>query len=375
MNKLRNVNFQVMIGTAIAATVIITILSFAIFGIAHIEGHEFAVKETWGGVSPEVVTPGRYVYFRPTTDFIHYDSRTYTFVMNNKTTKEGEIANGREQDRYEIEIGKDSQKIWISLQLRWRYNIAKFMEIHKYIRNEPEIAEERIIRGNLMRVVKDCATQKEPMAIYSGKGLVALQLEIERILKTHPEFVDKGILIDGFVIEKIDLDPKFEQQIAAKQLAEQRTLRMKKETIANTEEALSEEAKAMIAYKRDIVTAEKNKQVGILEKEREKQARILNAEAEKQEQILSAEGKKIGDLEKAAGVLKLGLAQAEVDLAKSAALYGGESGKRRADVEIAKARVDMFTNMKAVVPEKLALTLLDKGFGENMKGFTVGTPE
>ncbi len=362
-----------VIAVGVLAVLVVCIIIFiGLAGVEHVKGHQLAVKETWtGGVIDNVFVPKKYIYFRPTTDYIVYDMRVQNFIMNNLTHGDGEVNSGRDLDAYELQVGKGAQKVVISLSVRWHYNPDLLLTVHKIARNNPRVMEEKVIRNNMMRVVKDNATVQEALDIYSGVGLVKLQKDIGSKLKDLAEFHEKGVIIDGFVIERIDLDPKYEAEIALKQVAIQKALRMKKEEEANNAEAGAKEAFAMIAKKEAIVAAQKDKEVGILAKEQAKQERILQAEAEKQEQVLSAQGKAAADTAKAKGILKRGIAEAKVEKAKRDAMYAGVAGERRASVEIAEARVTMFKNLKTVLPEKVAMTLIDASLASGIKGLNM----
>jgi hypothetical protein len=357
-NKMQTLSKNILLAVFVLTMLLLGVYTF--FGIAYVEGHQMAMVETWNGVEKDPVGPGKHIYFRPTTDYIMYDMRVQSFVMNDKKTTDGEVNEGREKDAYQIEVGKGAQKIKMSLLFRWHYNPLLLSKIHQSVRNNVVAMNERIIRSNLMRLVKDKSTPKEALDIYSGIGLVNLQTEIDKSLTGLSEFKDVGIIADGFVIESIALDPKYEAEISLKQLAIQRAERMEKEAKANLQEAVAAEAKAQIVYKQAVVTAEKEKKVGILKKEQEKQ-----------EAVLTAQGKSEADKTKASGILEIGLAEAKVEQAKRDAAYVGEAGFRRAAVEIAQAKVGMFKDFRAVVPEKTALTMIDKVFADSIRGLNV----
>jgi regulator of protease activity HflC (stomatin/prohibitin superfamily) len=369
-------------GVAVCALLAV-IVFFAFAGIQHVEGHQLAIKETFmGGVDAKVYPPKKYIYFRPTTDFITYDMRIQNFIMNDKDAAEGETGLGRARDAYTFPVGKGNQPITVSMTLRWQYDSANLHAVHKNVRNDPIALQERVLRNPLMRIVKDKATTKEALTIYSGQGLVDLQQEIETALLNEQEFKDKGVQIVGFVIEDIGLDPAYAEEISKKQLAVQKALRMEKEKLANLKEADSAEAKAQIAKKQAVVHAEQLKEVGILAKEQEKAERVLQAEASAQEKILAAEaakkdqllraeGERDAFIARAKGIEAKGLAEAKVDGAKRDAQYSGTAGQRRAAVQIASYRVEMLKGIRGIMPEKVAMTIIGESLQGNMKSFAL----
>jgi len=359
------------------------IIFFSMAGIEHVEGHQLAIKETFmGGVDDKVYAPKKYVYFRPTTDYITYDMRIKNFIMNDKDAAAGEVGSGRDKDSYTFPVGKGNQPITVSMALRWQYDSANLHAIHKNVRNDPRALEERVLRNPLMRIVKDKATTKEALEIYSGTGLVELQQDIEDALLAEQEFKDKGVQIVGFVIEDIGLDPDYAAEISKKQLAVQKALRMEKEKLANLKEAETAEAKAQIAKNKAVVHAQQLKEVGILAKEQEKaerilkaeaaaQEKILGAEAAKSDQLLRAEGERDAFIARASGIKAKGLAEAKVDAAKRDAQYSGTAGQRRAAVQIAGYKVKMLQGIEGIMPEKVAMTIIGEGLQNNMKSFAL----
>ena len=98
----------------------------------------------------------------------------------------------------------------------------------------------------------------------------------------------------------------------------------------------------------------------------------MYAEAEKKKRILEAEGERDANVALAVGVLKVGEAEAKVAELKRDAMYSGESGKRRAEVEIAKAQAEKLNGMLAgvrVITDGTMQILTDasaKGIGINV---------
>ena len=112
--------------------------------------------------------------------------------------------------------------------------------------------------------------------------------------------------------------------------------------------------------------AESQKIITVKKAEADAEQQVLAAGAEKKKKILDAEGERDANLAKASGELAVGEARAKVSQLESQALYAGESGQRRAQVEIAKAQADklkgLFSGVK-IVPEKTVLMVGDESLG------------
>lgn len=356
-------NGSIKLAAAAIILVIIAIIGFSIMGITRIEGNQLGVKEGWDGVQEEPLTPGVHIYCRLTSKIIKYDMDTQIFVMNDVSEADGEIAEGRVKDSYQIQL-KGGMDAWVSMALRWHRDPDKIIYHHKNVRKD---VEEKVIRKILQRVVKDSATVCTPLNVYAGEGLVQLQKDIDDDLMAHKELIEKGVVPELFVLEGIKLDSKYVDEIKLKQVNVQKALRMEEEKKANVKEAEAAEAKAMIAKKKAIIDAQRNKEVGILEEEMKAAQVGLKADAEKVKRIAEAEGKRDADIAEAKGIEAKGLAEAIVEKAKRDAMYADEAGARRAEVEIWNARVGVLSGIKGVLPEKVVQVLIDHALSDAMK--------
>jgi hypothetical protein len=380
----------------VAALIVMGILFLGFFmfvGIAHIEGHELAVKETFtGGVDTTggenhdgIYHPRRNLYVRGLTDYVIYDTRVHHFVMNDITEKQGEVGEGRAMDALWVQFSGGSkengtndavvgtsggQKGKLSLDLQWRYNPERLLITHAAVRNDPNMMQEKIIRNVLQRVVLDKCTVISALDAYYGESRVKLQQDIELALRENIELKDKGVIVDNFVMQ-IALDPDYEAQIALKVKAFQSAQRFEAEKLANDKAALAKTAEAQIAANALIVSGEAAKRIGILAKEQAKAEAILTAEAanasavlaaeaEKQKRVLEATGLSQANIEAAKGVLALATATAKGEELTKLAKYDGRAGELRAQVEIAGMQADKLKGMLSgvtVLPEKAFITL------------------
>jgi regulator of protease activity HflC (stomatin/prohibitin superfamily) len=361
-----------------------TVFTVAMFDITPIHGNEVGVKETWfHGVEKDPLLP--YTYFvLPWERVTPYTTSVRVFVMNDKSTNRGTDAQvdvGRENDVYAVS-SKDNQEMKMSLQVLWRLDPTKVVDLHKTVGHD-NIAD-KILRPILLRVVKDNATTREAINAYSGEGLVKLQQDIEKSLNDETgELRQHGVIIDNFVIEHLGLDPDFLREITLRQVATQKKLRADAEEKAAQADALKAKAVARADYEKQVVEAERDKAVKVLAAEATNEQSILaaeaeakkvtlaaeadakkvalSAEAEAKKVVISAQAKKdAGELE-AAGILAVGKATAEAEKLKFSA-YGATGAEVYARIEVAKSLAMAFGNIKGYLPENMQIITLGDNF-------------
>lgn len=338
---------------AVVAVILIT-LFFVMFKVAQIAGNELGVHETWAdGVLEDPMQPRTYFLF---PGFLHtvyvYDMSSQVYVMNDKPSRV-EFAAGREQDAYTVQ-SKEGQDLTISLNVRWRLDPEKIIFIHKTIRRD---FEEKILRPILLREVKDAATIRDAIEAYSGHGLVQLQKDIEeRLTAADGEVRRQGLIVENFVIEKISLDPEYSNEIKARQVAVQKELRAKQETLAALEEANRAEAESQADFKRAVVDAQRDKEVGILEAQKRAEQEVLAAEASKKRQVLSAEAEKESGELRAEAILAIGRAEAEAQKVRLQA-YAVEGADNFVRIEIAKSIAEANKGVQGYIPESMTINV------------------
>lgn len=347
-----------------------------------IKGNELGVKETWGGgVSDEILQPKTHVISRWTTDIIKYDASSQVFVMNDKPIVD-EKGVGREKDAYLVQ-SSEGQDMKISMNLRWRLDPSKLVSIHKTVRQN---VEEKIIRPVVMRVVKDEATKKKAIDAYSGEGLVQLQNSIQTALAgagEGKELSERGVIVENFVIEHIELDFKYIEEIKGKQIATQKALRAAEEQKAADAEALVAKAKAQAEYNTKLVAQQllatnmviqaqaDNERVVIAAKAAAEQATVA-AKAEQTKLTLEAEGKKAAMIAEAEGTLALGKAKAASQelMLKAYAVPGSDNWVK---TQVAESVSRGIGNIKGYLPADMTVNLLTENFNKAVDVLT-GNP-
>lgn len=328
-----------------------------------VEGNEYGILETWSdGVVNEVLQPRTYWLFPAfTKKIIPYDGSSQVFVMNNLRDDPND---GRSADAYKVQ-SSEGQDMTISLNLRWRIDPEHLVEIHKTVRQR---IEEKLIRPVVMRVVKDEATARKAIDAYSGEGLVELQAAIQkRLSDPDGELANRGIIVENFVIESNELDPKYIDEIKQKQIATQRQLRAVEEQKAADAEALVAKAKAQADLNKAVVEAQRDKEVLVLGAEAQNEQQILAAKAEKEKSILEAEGKKQAMIATAEGTLAMGKAEAEATRLKLNA-YDADGAQLKAMVDISGNLSTAFSGVQGYLPSDMKINVLSTSFTDALDG-------
>ncbi|OAM87636.1 SPFH domain-containing protein [Termitidicoccus mucosus] len=351
------------------AALVLIIASVLVVTITTVEGNQLGVKETWGGgVEATPLQPKTYVLVPGFTQKVFkYDMSSQVFVMNDKP--DYTYGEGRSSDSYLVQ-SSEGQDMRISLSVRWRRDPAHVVDQHKTVR---DAVEEKILRPEIMRIVKDCATTRTALDAYSGEGLVKLQSDISAALMSHnSEMYKRGITVENFVIEHIGLDPAYVEQIKARQVAVQERLRAIEETRAAEARAERAKAEAQAAYEKAVVDAKRDKEVGILSAEREAEQQVLAAqaqakqvelaaEAEKNRMVLNAQGEQTSSLLRADAITAIGKAEAEATRLKLGA-YAAEGADAFVRIEVAKSMSGAFQNISGYLPQDMKINLLSDSF-------------
>ncbi len=322
-------------------------------GFKTIAGDEVAVKETWSeGVLDEVFGPKTYILFPAFTQKMYpYKISQEVYVMNDDPN---DYAEGRDKDSYLVQ-SSDQQDMRISLAIQWRRDPLKIVELHKTVRDN---IEERVLRPELQRIVKDKATVRTALEAYSGAGLVTLQNDILAALRDPKgELAKRGVIVDNFVIQHIGLDPTYVKEITERQVAIQARLKNIEQTKAAEAAAEKAKAEAKANYERMVVEADRDKQVGILSAEKEAEQQVLSAEASKKRTVLNAEAEKEAGELRAKAIVAVGNAEAEAIRQKMLA-YSSAGSENYVKMEVAKSMEKAYQNISGYLPSDMNIMLL-----------------
>lgn len=304
-----------------------------------IQGNEVAVlQDMRTGVRDEVWTSGTKFYANWFLDVYKYDIGTQKASFGNIAGQQGEY------EPIPVEIGENGgQTARIVMSVNYRLDPSKIVELHK--KGLAKSYETMILNREIIDTVNEVARpMKSALDIYSGVGFVEFKKEVDLRLRNNTELTSRGILVENTIIAGVQLDPKYKEQIDLKIVAIQSKLRAQEEALAAVEE--SKKVKAQMQSEVERRTQEANAKKAEVE---------LAAQAKGAELKAIAEGQRDANIAKATGDLALGRAEAEVAQLKSSALYAGEAGGRRAEVEIATKRAEMMKNIVdkvSILPER-----------------------
>lgn len=347
-----------IIGGVIAAGLFVALLMG--FRYTDVDGKERVVVKDWNtGVLKETLGPGTKFYMPITTDHYKYNIGVSKLIMGQQALYGEEKA---DYPAYTITTGGSGkeQPATFSVTLQYRLDPNKLVHLHNSAEHN---YEELIIKPALTRIISDHATVKAVLSFYSGQGRVDLQNGIEDAITNEPALNTVGILVDNFVIDRIELDENYVEEIRGRQLAFQKKLRAIEEAKAAEEVAKKEEALAEADKLKRIVQAEATKQERVKAAEAKAAEVELAATADAIKVKKAAEASRFQKEQDAKGALALGLAQAKVEQEKKMAKYAGESGARQAAVDTERAKENRLknANISGIVTEKTFMMLTDGG--------------
>ncbi len=333
----KKVNRTISLGImGVVGLIILLVLFGGFFAFVKIEGSEIGVVQDWGGVKPQTLGAGTHLYNNFIQDIHVYPIGTQKITFD---TRSGNA--DAEYDRIPVEVGENGgQKAWVAISVNYHLNPEDIVKLHK--QGIGRTYESVVLKREVVDTVNEIARPyKSALELYSGSGFVDFKNKIDEALKSNPVLKDRGIDVENTIIYNVHLDPAYEAEIAAKQIAQQQVLRKQEET-----KAAEQEAKRIFAMSQAQVEQVRQ------EAEARKIQMVTAAEANARKTVLDAEAERDSNLARASGELAVGKARAEVAQMTRDAQYAGESGMRKAEVEIAASKAEM---MKAILDKVTVL--------------------
>lgn len=350
-------------------------------GWVKVDGHEAIVRQhmTRGvlrattGDENEVWRDGTHFYFPAFMwDNHKYDVGRQKLTMDFMTEAQAQpwglpVNEGAEYPRLQLAVGEDGgQQAWIGSSIIYRighrlendipvFDRALLVSLH--ISGNGKNYEDVILKRIWQEVVTSIATPQEPLAIYSGDGFEIFRQEVDARLRHHPTLTSVGIIVESVIMYPIRLDPNYEKEISAKQMAIQTKLKEKELQLAADASALRVKSEEQSNVERVAQRAEA-----------EKQAQMKKAEAEKYQQMQAAEAERYRQEQEAKGVLAMRLAEADGANKMTEAMYGGVAGDRRYRVEHAQRQAESLRGMLSGVS-----VITDKALVQLVQDPSVGT--
>ena len=342
--------------SGVISLVILFLIAWNFFAAIKIEGNQIAVIQDWKkGVLPQTLVSGTHFYNNMAWDIYVYDIGTQKITFDSSTQNKD-----AEWPSIPVEIGENGgQKAQVSVSCNYRLDPEKVVLIHKA--GIGKTYESVILKREIVDTVNEIARpHASALDLYSGAGFVRFKNDVDTALKENLFLKEKGIDIENTIIYQVHLDPAYESEIAGKQIAQQQKLRKQEETKAAEEEAKRIFAMSQANVEKVRQEAEANKIVTIKNAEAQAEQQVLQADAEKRKRIALAEGERDANLALASGILAVGEAEAKVAELKSQALYAGEAGAKRAQVEIATKQAEIVKGILqgvSVIPEKALIQI------------------
>lgn len=324
-----------MMGVALCAAIAASSISGCM--PTNIEGHQAGILETCDGVSAEVLHPGTHFYqpFCREVYVYHVGTQLFTMKGDGVPTKDGQTPAG-DEPCLKVKI-KGGQEACLDIRTEYEIDRRHLPDLHKAVKDQ---YEQVILRPAVIRATKNRATVMIADAIYADETQVALEKAVEDELLKDDDLKRAGIIIHSFIIEGVHLDPKYENEVKEKAIAQQTRLKEIELAAAAQETAKRTAAQAQAQVE---------------------QARA-NADAAKIGKVKEAEGQQEAAILEAKGIIAKGEAQARIELLKRDAMYAGPAGAWRGRIEIERARAEVLKGLLSgvtVIPEHAVLQLTD----------------
>lgn len=313
----------------------------------NVGGNEAGIVETCSGVEDKVYGPGTHFMLAFCNDAFEYNVGTQLEVLKQCAPNDAACLEDRDEDCFKVKV-KGGQEVCLDLRTEYQLDSAKLVELHKSVKDQ---YEQVILRPAVIRRTKNRATLMTADELYADTTQVTLEKAVEEELLGDDDVKRAGIHIHSFIIESVHLDPAYESEVKQKSVAQQAKLKEIELAGAATERA-----------KRVAADAQSQIETARAAAEGEKVGKVKAAEAEAERTVLQATAEKDASVLRAEGLLAQGRAEAEVDRLKRDALYAGEGGGRRAQVEMAQARAKELKGLLEgvnVVSDRAVLQLVD----------------
>lgn len=356
MNKL------IIGGIALVAS---SVVALTMVEFKTVKGGQLGVMETWSdGVVDTVFQPKNYFLFPGySKEIFTYDTTLLRYEL----------------PEYQIK-SSDNQEMKIEAQIQWRRDPAKLVHHHKTFKGN---AETVAIGPAMMSAILRHGTQYKAIDAYSGEGFIQMQSDIQNDLRNNDSLKSDGIIIETFIINHVQLNPQYVNEIQLRQLASLRQSRALEEQKAAEAEALVAKSKAQADLNVQVVAAERDQQVQVIRSKAEAEKTVIAAKAQAQQvelaanatkaQIIAeAEGKKQAAISEAEGILALGKSKAESQRLQLLA-YAVEGADGYIKTKVAESMGQAFSGIKGFLPADMKLQIMANDYNSAVDVFT-GAP-
>ena len=207
-------------------SIIIILSIFAISGCSQVDLGEVGVKTEFGKIVDGPLKEGLYFYTWFGQDITAYNIKNQTF------------------DTTEIVFSKDVQEATMTISLLYNLDASKLVELHK---NTGIQYQDILIKPNFADTFKNVAGKWEATDMVGNREKLSIEVYTNIVATLKPY----GINVQKVNITNIDFKDAFEAAVEEKQVALQKALKAKNDTVRIKEEAEQKlltaeaEAKAM----------------------------------------------------------------------------------------------------------------------------------
>ena len=252
----------------IPATIVVVaavfIFGVIVVGLAYtpVKHGTVALVTRFGGLTGAVFGPG--LHWR--IPFIDQIVIIPTVVQSYETSDDPGASNADYRDYPVTAQTVDGQQISIKYTVLFRLPSRKTADIVQNVGRLPEVVE-NVVKAHSRNLSRLWAQSHTAEDLYSGEGIFAYQDAVQDTLEQ--EFEKYGVLLDDFLVRKIDFDPDYIAAIEQQQIAQ--------------------EAIETAKYQSDAAEYEKERQIRLAEAEAERIKLLAGADAERQRLLADSE--------------------------------------------------------------------------------------
>ena len=255
---------QWKIPATIVAAVAVFIFGVIAVGLAYtpVKHGTVALVTRFGGLTGAVFQPG--LHWR--IPFIDQIVIIPTIVQSYETSDDPGASNADYRDYPVTAQTVDGQQITIKYTVLFRLPPRKTADIVQNVGRLPEVVE-NVVKAHSRNLARLWAQSHTAEDLYSGEGIFTYQDAVRDTLEQ--EFEKYGVLLDDFLVRKIDFDPDYIAAIEQQQIAQ--------------------EAIETARYQSEAAEYEKERQIRLAEAEAERVKLLAGADAERQRLLADSE--------------------------------------------------------------------------------------
>jgi regulator of protease activity HflC (stomatin/prohibitin superfamily) len=250
--------FVVIVGIIVALAGVLTLFSAA----TTVKYGTVKVVTRFGGLTGRYFEPG--LHWK--APFVEGTVKIPTIVQSYETSDQPDQSQADFTDYPVTAQTIDGQQVSVKYTVIFRIPPDKAVSITQDVGGVKQVVE-NIVKAHSRNLVRLHAQNFEAEGLYSGEGIFAYQKEVMAAM--DGEFARYGIVLDDFLVRKIDFDPDYVTAIEQQQIAQE-----------GIETARYQADAAEWEKEKTIRQAEADKQREILLAEADAEKKRLNADAE-----------------------------------------------------------------------------------------------